>query len=457
MAFRPDTGRRHVIIVGAGFAGVFAARELKNADVDVTLIDRENHHLFSPLLYQVATGLLSPGDIAPANRQILDDLDNLYIVKGEVKDINVDEQTVTADIGPSRRDFEYDDLILASGGNQSYFGNDHFAQYAPGLKTLDDALEIRGRFIDAFERAELTDDPEERQKLLNFVIIGAGPTGVELAGQLSEMAHRTLSGEFRNINPDNVKIYLLDGAPQVLPPFGKKLGRKAQRMLEKLGIEVRLNAMVSNVDATSVSYKTKDGDEVTLESYTKVWSAGVSASSLGARIAEQVGIDPDRGGKIPVNEDLTVGDKDNVFIVGDVMSRDKLPGVAQVAIQSGVYAAQQIAKRAEGEDPKDREPFSYYDKGSMAIISRFKAVAKIGDSELAGLVPWFMWLGVHLWYMSGRRSRFNALVTWVSNIFSRRRGELTTTRQQVVGRTGLDKLAEEKPEEFEAIYSRKNK
>ena len=200
-----------------------------------------------------------------------------------------------------------------------------------------------------------------------------------------------------------------------------------------------------------------DGDEVTLESYAKVWSAGVSASSLGARIAEQVGIDPDRGGKIPVNEDLTVGDKDNVFIVGDVMSRDKLPGVAQVAIQSGVYAAQQIAKRAEGEDPKDREPFSYYDKGSMAIVSRFKAVAKIGDSELAGLVPWFMWLGVHLWYMSGRRSRFNALVSWVSNIFSRRREELTTTRQQVVGRTGLDKLAEEKPEEFEAIYSRKNK
>lgn len=441
--YRPDGGRHHVVIIGSGFGGMFAAQDLRNADVDITLIDRGNHHLFAPLLYQVATGILAAGEIAPSIRQVLTNQENVSVIKGEVTDINLDRRAVTTRLGDYERTYEYDSLIVAAGAGQSYFGKDEFAEFAPGMKSLDDALEIRGRLISAFERAELTDDPAERERLLTFVIIGAGPTGVELAGQLAEMANRTLRGEYRQFEPSSAKIILLDGASQVLPPFGKRLGRKAQRHLEKLGITVKLNAMVTNVDQKSVTYKdTQTGVEETIATHTKIWSAGVQASPLGALIGEQSGAEVERNGKIRVNPDLTVGDYRNVFVIGDMMSLDRLPGVAQVAMQSGQYAAEQIIKQVEDDQPiEDREPFDYFDKGSMAILSRFYAVVKLNNVEVTGFFGWILWLVIHVMYLVGFRNRLVTAINWGLNSLSRKRWNLVCTRQQLHARTGLNKLS----------------
>ena len=437
--YRPAGNRHHVVIIGSGFGGLFAARELDGADVDVTLISRTNFHLFPPLLYQVATGLLSTGEIATSTRQILGKQKNTDIVRGDVTDINLDSNTVTFEEGESTRTYEYDSLIVAAGAGQSYFGNDHFAEFAPGLKTLDNALEIRSRLVTAFERAEITEDPEERERLLTFVIVGAGPTGVELAGQVAEMAHRSFRDEYSNFRPSSAKIILLDGAPQVLPPFGKRLGRKAQRELEKMGVTVRLNAMVTNIDETTVTYKDmKTEEETTIDSYTKIWSAGVSASPLGKTVAEQAGLEVDRAGKVPVNADLSVGEHRNVFVVGDMMNLDKLPGVAQVAIQSGEYAAKAIkAGVEENQEPDQREPFSYFDKGSMAIVGRFHAVVKMGKVEIAGFLGWIMWLLVHVSFLVSKRNRIVSMFTWTLNALTPKRYNLPTTLQQMHARTAL--------------------
>lgn len=440
--YRPDGGRKHVVIIGSGFGGLFAAKELKDEDVDITVIDRTNHHLFQPLLYQVATGILSSGEIAPSTRQVLAGQDNVDVIKGEVTDINIEKRTVTATLGEYEATYGYDYLILAAGANQSYFGNDQFAEFAPGMKTIDHALEIRARIVGAFERAELTRDPAEREKLLTFTIVGAGPTGVELAGQLAEMAHRTLSEEYRHFAPSAAKIVLLDGAPQVLPPFGKRLGRYTQRQLEKLGVTVKPNSIVTNVDTDSVTYKsTVDGSEHTFPSFCKIWSAGVSASPLGKLVAQQAGLEVDRAGRVPVNEDLTLGYHREVFVVGDMMSLNGLPGVAQVAIQGGEYAAEQIAAEVSGRESEAREPFEYIDKGSMATISRFSAVAKMGKIEVTGFFGWVLWLLVHVMYLVGFRNRFVSVVSWGINALSKNRWNLAVTRQQQHARTGLMKLA----------------
>ena len=441
-AVRPAGNRHHVVIIGAGFGGMFAARELADADVDITLVNRTNHHLFAPLLYQVATGLLSTGEIATSVHQILADQDNVSVVRGNVTDIDVDAQTVAFSEGEYSRELAYDSLIVAAGAGQSYFGNDQFAEFAPGLKTLDNALEIRARLITAFERAELAETAEERDRHLTFVIVGAGPTGVELAGQIAEMAHRSFDGQYSNFVPSQAKIVLIDGLPQVLPPFGKRLGKKAQRELEKKGVTVVLNAMVTNVDADTVTYKdTKSGQETTLESKTKIWSAGVQASPLGKLVAEQVGVEAERNGKVPVNADLTVGDKSNVFVIGDMMSRDRLPGVAQVAIQSGEYVGKIIKEQVEnGVAPADRDAFQYFDKGSMAIVSRFNAVVKMGKVEIAGFLGWVMWLLVHVSFLVGARNRLVSMFTWTLNALSPKRYNLATTLQQMHGRTALEKL-----------------
>ncbi|MBP3947526.1 NAD(P)/FAD-dependent oxidoreductase [Corynebacterium sp. Marseille-P3884] len=437
--YRPAGNRHHVVIIGSGFGGLFAARELDGADVDVTLISRTNFHLFPPLLYQVATGLLSTGEIATSTRQILGKQKNTDIVRGDVTDINLDSNTVTFEEGESTRTYEYDSLIVAAGAGQSYFGNDHFAEFAPGLKTLDNALEIRSRLVTAFERAEITEDPEERERLLTFVIVGAGPTGVELAGQVAEMAHRSFRDEYSNFRPSSAKIILLDGAPQVLPPFGKRLGRKAQRELEKMGVTVRLNAMVTNIDETTVTYKDmKTEEETTIDSYTKIWSAGVAASPLGKTVAEQAGLEVDRAGKVPVNPDLSVGEHRNVFVVGDMMNLDKLPGVAQVAIQSGEYAAKAIkAGVEENQEPDQREAFEYFDKGSMAIVGRFHAVVKMGKVEIAGFLGWIMWLLVHVSFLVSKRNRIVSMFTWTLNALTPKRYNLPTTLQQMHARTAL--------------------
>lgn len=440
---RPEGGRHHVVIIGSGFGGLFAAKDLKNADVDVTLIDRTNHHLFQPLLYQVATGILSSGEIAPSIRQVLSGQDNLHVVKGEVVDIDVDAKTVTTNLDDLTRDFAYDSLVIAAGASQSYFGNDHFAQYAPGMKSVDDALNLRAQIVEAFERAELTDDPAERERLLTFVVVGAGPTGVELAGQLAEMAHRTLAGEYNNFNTSSAKIILLDGAPQVLPPFGKRLGRNAQRQLEKIGVTVKLNALVTNVDENTVTYKsTLDDSEHTIESFCKIWSAGVQASPLGKLVADQTGVEVDRAGRVKVNNDLSVGEYRNVFVLGDMIALRGLPGVAQTAIQGGEYVAELIAEEVEGRSIEEREDFDYFDKGSMATVSRFSAVVKMGNVEVTGFIGWILWLAVHVMFLVGFRNRFVSAINWGLNALSRKRYNLATTRQQLRARKAMHRADE---------------
>ena len=439
--YRPSNGRHHVVVIGAGFGGINAVKKLKDADVEITLIDKKNHHLFQPMLYQVATGVSSAGEIAPSTRQILRHQDNVNFVNGEVSDVNIKEQTVTAELDGAVRTYGYDSLVVAAGAGQSYFGNDHFAEHAPGMKTLDDAFEIRSRIISAFEKAELEEDPAKREKLLTFVIVGAGPTGVELTGQIAELAQRTFAGTYSNFGSSSAKIYLLDGAPQVLPPFGKRLGRKAQRTLEKLGVDVRLNAMVTDVTADAVTYKNmKTEEEVTIEAATKIWSAGVAASPLGKLIADQAGVEADRAGRVSVNEDLTVGEYKNVYIVGDMISLNRLPGVAQVAIQGGNHVGKLIeAKIDEESTANEAEPFEYFDKGSMAVISRFNAVVKLGKTEFAGFPAWISWLGLHIFYIVGFRSRTLVALHWLLNAFSRDRGNLEITQQQRVARNVIDR------------------
>lgn len=438
----PAGKRHHVVIIGGGFGGLFAAKKFKGKDIAVTIIDRTNHHLFQPLLYQVATGILSEGEIAPSIRQLMADDENIRVIKGEVRNIDIDGQNVTADLGGKEAVIEYDSLILAAGAAQSYFGNDHFAEFAPGMKSVDDALEIRARVTGAFERAEITSDPEERRRLLNFVVVGAGPTGVELAGQLAEMAHRTLAKEFREVDTNDARIILIDGGPQVLPPFGKRLGRKARRKLEDLGVEVVLNSLVTNVDREGVTYKNmKTGEESSIPSYAKIWSAGVAASPLGKHVADQAGVESDRAGRVMVNEDLTLGVHKNVFLIGDMINLNGLPGVAQVAMQGGQYAAKTIIDEIEnGTSPEARAPFDYFDKGSMAIVSRFNAVVKINKAEVSGFTGWLMWLALHLLYLVGFRNRAIAAFSWGLNSVSRRRWQLVATRQQLHARNALNKL-----------------
>lgn len=429
--------RHHVVVVGAGFAGLFATRQLAKADVDITLIDEKNHHLFQPLLYQIATGILSSGEIAPAIRNVLAGLDNVEIVNATVTDIDVKNQTVRAESGDFVRDYSYDDLIIGAGASQSYFGNDHFAQFAPGMKTLDDALEIRARIVRAFERAEITEDPVERERLLTFVVVGAGPTGVEIAGQLAEMAHRTLSGRYFNFDSSAAKILLLDGVDQVLAPFGKRLGKKVQRQLEKMGVTVCTNTMVTDINRKGVTFKNmKDGTEQFVPAYCKIWSAGVKASPLGKMVADQAGAETDRAGRVLVNPDLTVGNCKNVFVTGDMINLNKLPGVAQVAIQGGKYAAKLITEWVEHPERRNEPhpPFKYFDKGSMAVIARFSAVVKRGRIEISGFSGWVPWLFIHILYLIGFRNRFVALVEWGINTLSRKRSHLAVTTRQRISR-----------------------
>lgn len=428
--YRPAGGRHHVIVIGSGFGGLFAVKRLKNADVDVTLIDRTNHHLFQPLLYQVATGLLASGEIAPATRQILADQDNAYVVKARVTGVDIKAQTVTTQLGNNTKVFEYDSLIVAAGAGQSYFGNDHFAEFAPGMKNIDDALEIRARLMEAFERADMTLDPHLRERYMTFTIVGAGPTGVELAGQIAEMANRTLKDQYRNIDPSQAKIILLDGAPQVLPPFGKRLGRNAQRRLEKIGVTVMLNSIVTDVTEEAITVKNMKDDSVqTIRSFCKIWSAGVAASPLAKQIADQAGTECDRAGRAIVNDDLTVGEYKNVFLVGDMANCNNLPGVAQVAMQGGEYAAEQIILELGGRTC-ERPKFEYFDKGSMATVSRYSAVVKMGKVETTGLVGWIMWLAVHIMFLVGYRNRWTAAWAWGLNVLSPKRWQMTVTDQQ---------------------------
>ncbi len=431
--------RHRVVVIGSGFGGLFGTKALRRSDVEVTMVAKTTHHLFQPLLYQVATGILSEGEIAPPTREILARQKNATVLLGEVTDIDLDGRTVTSHVLGRESVTPYDSLIVAAGAGQSYFGNDGFAEYAPGMKSVDDALELRGRIFGAFELAELgASRGEDVDHLLTFVVVGAGPTGVEMAGQIAELAHRTLRRDFRFINTRTARVVLIDAAAQVLPPFGAKLGASTKRELEKLGVEVLLGTMVTDVDERGLVLKHKDGRTERLEAVTKIWAAGVQGSELGRVLSEQTGAPLDRAGRIGVNPDLTLPGYPEVFVVGDMISLDNLPGVAQVAIQGAKYAAKTIDGRLTGRPPQ--KPFRYFDKGSMATISRFRAVAMIGSLRLTGFVAWLMWLAVHLVYITGFKNRVTAVLHWLVSFLGRGRAERTATEQQIVGRTALQRL-----------------
>ncbi|GGD07726.1 NAD(P)/FAD-dependent oxidoreductase [Nocardioides daphniae] len=434
---RPD--RHRVVVIGSGFGGLFGAKGLKGADVDVTVIAKTTHHLFQPLLYQVATGILSEGSIAPPTREVLAHQENAKTLLGEVIDIDLEKKLVTSEVLGRRTVTEYDSLLVAAGATQSYFGNDHFATHAPGMKSIDDALELRGRIFGAFEMAELgASKGDNVDHHLTFVVVGAGPTGVEMAGQIAELAHRTLKHDFRAINSRSARVVLVDAAAQVLPPFGAKLGEKTKKELENLGVEVILGAMVTDVDERGLTIAFKDGRTERIDSVAKIWAAGVQASSLTKTLSEQTGAPLDRAGRIAVNPDLTLPGHPEVFVVGDMISLDNLPGVAQVAIQGAKYAAKEIDGRLKGKAPQG--PFKYFDKGSMAIISRFRAVAMIGKLRLSGLIAWLMWLFIHLLYITGFKGRITALLHWAISFIGRGRSERTTTVQQIFARQALQRL-----------------
>jgi NADH:quinone reductase (non-electrogenic) len=434
--------RHRVVIIGSGFGGLNAVKALKHAAVDIKMIARTTHHLFQPLLYQVATGIISSGEIAPPTRIILRKQKNAQVLLGNVTHIDLGNQSVTSELLGHTYVTPYDSLIIAAGAGQSYFGNDHFAEWAPGMKTVDDALELRGRILGAFEQAERSSDPARREKLLTFTVVGAGPTGVEMAGQIAELADHTLKGAFRHIDSTQARVILLDAAPTVLPPMGEKLGKKAQARLEKMGVEIQLGAMVTDVDRNGITVKDSDGTIRRIESSTKVWSAGVSASPLGRDLADQSDVELDRAGRVKVLPDLSVPGHPNVFVVGDMAAVEGVPGMAQGAIQGAKYAAKAIKAELKGADPAQREPFQYFDKGSMATVSRFSAVAKVGPLEFGGFIAWLAWLVLHLVYLVGFKTKITTLLSWTVTFLSRARGNLTITEQQAYARTRIEQLQE---------------
>jgi NADH dehydrogenase len=415
-----------VVVVGCGFAGLFAAKALRRAPVEVVVVDRTNHHLFQPLLYQVATGVLSEGDVAPPIRDVLRHHRNTRVVLGQVDDVDVDARRLTVDTLGRRTELPYDSLIVATGASQSYFGHDEYAAEAPGMKTIDDALELRGRIFGAFEIAELEPDDAARDPWLTFAIVGAGPTGVELAGQIAELSRRALGSNFRRFDPRTARIVLLDAVDTVLPTYPERLRRRARRDLERLGVEVRLGSRVVGVDARGV-----DVEDGRIEARTKIWAAGVQASPLGRLLGERAGAKVDRSGRVEVRPDCTLPGHPEVFVVGDLMALNDLPGVAEVAMQSGHHAARTIVRRLRGRPTK---PFRYLDLGTMATISRFRAVVSIGRLRIAGFVGWLMWLVVHLAFMTGFKNRVATLANWAVAFVGRGRRQRAITKQQVLAR-----------------------
>ncbi len=428
--------RHQVVIVGGGFGGLFAARFLKRADVDVTLIDRRNHHLFQPLLYQVATGILSEGMVAPPIRDILRRQRNVRVEMATVAGFDLAARTVSAsrpDGSPTS--YSYDSLIVAAGAGQSYFGHDEYSRWAPGMKTIDDALELRGRIFGAFEMAETETDPDARRAWLTFVVVGGGPTGVEIAGQIAELAGNALKNNFRRIDPGEAKVLLFDGGKEILANFGDRLSNKAAAELRRMGVQIRCGSRVVGVDGLGADVKGPDGVVERIESRTKVWAAGVQASPLAALLATAAGAECDRPGRVEVLPDCSLPGHPEVFAVGDMMALDQLPGVAEVAMQSGIHAANTIKRRLNGKDPV---PFRYRDLGSMATISRFRAVVSFKGLRLSGFAGWLMWLVVHVTFLTGFKNRFQALVHWANTFLGGARSERTITVRQVMSRVAID-------------------
>jgi NADH dehydrogenase len=418
------------VIVGGGFAGLFAARRLKRSDVSVTLIDRAQHHLFQPLLYQCATGIMSEGKIAAPLRDLLKKYRNVDCVMAEVVDFDpAGRRVIAARVGGDRVEFGYDHLIVAAGVRQSYFGHDEFARWAPGMKTISDALAIRRRVYGAFEMADTATDPEERRRWLTFALVGAGPTGVELAGQIREVATKTLRAEFRSIRPEDARVLLFDGGSAPLAVFGPKLSEKADKALQALGVEQHMGSIVTHVDRGWVLVRDPAGEETRYDAGTVLWTAGVEAPPVAQALAKATGAKRDRAGRILVEENLTIPEHPEISVLGDMMSRSKLPGVAEVAMQSGLYAGNRIRRQVSGNLAE--KPFRYHDLGSAAYISRGRAVVSAGPLRVGGFLGWWIWLFIHIAFLTGYRNRLGALLTWWLAFSRDIRRERTFTTQEI--------------------------
>ena len=398
-----------VVILGGGFGGLYAAQALRDAPVQVTLIDRRNFHLFQPLLYQVATGALSPGEIAAPLRSVLRKQRNTRVLLAEAKDLDAANRRLILDEG----ELEYDSLIVAAGSRTTYFGHREWEEYAPGLKTIEEATLVRRNILYAFEAAEKETDPERRREWLTFVVVGAGPTGVELAGALGEIANDTLKHDFRSIKPSEARILLLDASSRVLPPYPTDLSAKAERALIRVGVKPRVGVKVTCIDERGVSMETPSGPD-RIPARTVIWAAGVHASPFGEILKKQAGAQLDWNDRVIVNPDCTIPGHPEIFVIGDLAHFEQdgqpLQGVAQVAMQQGTYAAKAIRGRVSGEAAG--KPFRYFDKGSMAVIGRGAAVAEIGKLHVSGLLAWLIWLFIHLMYIVEFSSRVVVFIQW---------------------------------------------
>jgi len=403
--------KHRVVILGGGFGGLNAAQTLKRASVEITLIDRRNFHLFQPLLYQVATGSLSPGEIAAPLRSVLSRQKNARVLLGEATDIDPEAKQVILRDGAA---YAYDSLIVATGSKTSYYGNEAWRVWAPSLKTVEEATAIRHKILYAFECAERAPTEEAARAWLTFIIVGAGATGVELAGALAEIANETLRNDFRRINPREARIHLMEGGPRILPAFPEDLSARAEKLVARLGVDITKNVMVTEIDAEGVTYKSGD-ESKRLAAKTVLWAGGVTTNTFGRKLGERTKAETDRSGRIKVLPDLTVPGYPDIFVVGDLASAQDadgktLPGVAQVAMQGGAYAAKTIKARLKGE--KAAQPFHYFNKGDMAVIGRAAAVANVFGFHWAGLFAWLAWLFVHLMYIVEFQSRVLVFVQW---------------------------------------------
>lgn len=417
--------KTNVVIVGGGFGGLYTAQDLKNSSVDVTLIDKRNFHLFQPLLYQVATGGLSPADIASPLRLVLSQHKNTKVLLDHVIDLDPEKKEVILD---DHEPIPYDTLILATGVSHHYFGNDQWETLAPGLKTIEDAIEIRRRIFMAFEAAEKETDPVKRQAWLTFVIVGGGPTGVELAGAIAEIAHGALAGDFRSIDPKEAKILLIEGLDRVLPPYPPELSAKAAEDLRHLGVTVQTQSMVTDINDHVVTVR--QGEQIKqINSRTILWAAGVKASKMGKVLAERTGVELDRAGRVIVEPDLSIPGHSDIFVIGDLANfphqgERPLPGVAPVAMQQGAYVAKLIKKRLQGESLPQ---FVYKDYGNMAVIGQNKAVVNLGFAKFSGFLAWFVWVWAHIYYLIEFDNKLVVMVQWGWNYFTRGRGARLVT------------------------------
>jgi NADH dehydrogenase len=408
-----------VVIVGGGFAGLEAAKAMARLPVEVELVDRRNHHLFQPLLYQVATGALSPGDISMPLRKIFARHSNVRVLMSEARDIDPERRVVVL----ADRELPYDSLVVATGARHAYFGNPQWEEIAPGLKTIEDATTIRARILSSFERAELADDDAERERLLTFVVVGAGPTGVELAGAIGELAAHTLAGEFRNFDPARVKVLLVEGQGRVLPPYPEELSVRAEASLRKLGVTLLTGTVVTELDAESVTLQ-RGEERWRVAAGTILWAAGVEPSKLARVLERRAGAELDRAGRVKVDSRCSLPQHPDILVLGDLSHFEDatgraLPGTSPVAMQQGRYAARRVADRLAG---RESHVFRYRNRGSLAVIGRAAAVADLGRARFSGLFAWLLWLFVHIMYLVGFANRVLVIIQWAHSYWTRGRG-----------------------------------